>query len=404
MQSLADPTLYEVGVPYEQFARLRKDDPVHWTTESDGPGFWSVLRFNDIVEVSRQPKLFSSAYEWGGHRIFNENEVGLAGAGDAEFGVPMISRDPPAHTRYRKVIMPALAPSRIVGLEDRIRERVQALVDAVPKDQPVDIVDLLSAPVPLLTLAELLGAPPEMCPKLFEWTNAFIGEDDPEFRQSPESMNATLTEFFAYCKDLFHDRRTNPNGDLLSKLANTEIDGRPLTVNDFLANLVLLTVGGNETIRNTTSHAIIQFAEHPEQWAHVRANPSILGLGVKEMVRHASPVLHMRRTATEDTEIAGTKIAKGDKVVMWYPSGNRDETAIQDPEAFDVTRSEVPNVGFGTGQHICAGSRIAEMQLRIVFETLAKSVTRLEVTKPPRRLRSNFISGIKELPVILHTH
>jgi len=399
---LADPALYEVGVPYAEFARLRRESPVHWTPEKDGTGFWSVLRYADIVDVSRDPKLYSSAHEWGGHRIFNENEVGLTGAGSSEFGVPMISRDPPGHTRYRKVTMPALVPKRISGLEDRIRARVGALVDAVPKNQTIDIVEWLSAPVPLLTLAELLGVGPEMCPKLFEWTNAFIGEDDPEFRQSPASMAATLDEFFAFCRELFVERRANPNGDLVSMLAATEIDGAPMTVPDFLANCVLLTVGGNETIRNTTSHAIIQLAQHPEQWALVRADPGILARGVKEMVRHASPVLHMRRTATQDTVLSGTRIARGDKVVMWYPSGNRDESIVDDPDRFDLARTEIPNLGFGTGQHICAGSRIAEMQLRIVFETLAKSVNGFELSAPPRRLRSNFISGIKDLPVVLH--
>lgn len=328
--------------------------------------------------------------------------MGLAGAGDAEFGVPMISRDPPIHTRYRKVTMPALSPVRIDGLEGRIRERVSGLLDAVPLGEPVDIVDVFSAPLPLLTLAELLGVPPEMAPKLFEWTNAFIGEDDPEFRQSPETLKATLTEYFAFCRQLYDDRLARPNGDLVSMLISTSIDGKSLSFADFLANLVLVTVGGNETVRNTISHVIREFSATPDVWGRIRSDPGLLVGGVREMVRHASPVLHMRRTATQDTKLRGKTIKKGDKVVVWYPSGNRDPSVFTAPDELQLDRRDNRHVGFGTGQHICAGSRIAEMQLRIAFELLAARTDRIELVEPPRRLRSNFISGIKEMRVILH--
>jgi linalool 8-monooxygenase len=399
---LKDPGLYAAGVPYAEFARLRRDDPVAWNPEADGAGFWSVTRLEDILTVSKNPALFSSATAWGGHRIFNEHEVGVVGAGDSGIGTPFISRDPPTHTRYRKFVMPALAPGRLGDIEARIRSRVEALVAALPLGEAVDIVPLLSAPLPLLTLAELLGVSPDLWPKLYDWTNAFVGEDDPDFRQSPEAMQAVLGEFFAFTTELFEARRAQPTDDIASLLANATFDDdAPVPFADYVANLILVLVGGNETTRNSLSHTLMRFAEQPGEWEKVRADPSILKNGVKEMVRHASPVLHMRRTATADTELAGTRIARGDKVVLWYASGDRDERAFDDPDRFDLSRGNVQHVGFGAGQHVCVGSRLAEMQLRVAFETLAPRVREMTVTAPPERLRSNFINGLKTLHVEL---
>ncbi|WP_084581617.1 cytochrome P450 [Sphingomonas azotifigens] len=398
---LKDPGLYEAGVPWDLFAALRREDPVHWTPETDGAGFWSVLRHADIVEVSRQPQLFSSAHENGGHRIFNENEVGLTGAGESAIGVPFISRDPPVHTRYRKFVMPALAPGRLGDIETRIRERVTRLVDAIPLGEPVNLVPLLSAPLPLMTLAELLGVSGDLWPSLYDWTNAFVGEDDPEFRQSPEAMAATLAEFFAFAQELFDARRAHPRSDIASLLANAEIDGVPVPFRDFIGNLILVLVGGNETTRNSLSHSVAAFSANPDQWQAIRADRSLLKTATAEMVRHASPVMHMRRTAMEDTVIGGQKVAKGDKVVLWYISGNRDEQVFPDADRFLVGRKGAQHVGFGSGQHVCVGSRLAEMQLRVAFDMLADRVTSFEVQAPPRRFRSNFINGLKNLDVIL---
>lgn len=398
---LKDPSLYEASVPWDAFDDLRRNDPVHWNPESDGAGFWAVTRHADIVEVSRQPLLFSSAHENGGHRIFNENEVGLTGAGDSAIGIPFISRDPPIHTRYRKFVMPALSPVRLGDIEARIRARVEALVAEIPLGETIDLVPTLAAPLPLMTLAELLGVPGDTWVKLYHWTNAFVGEDDPEFRQSPEAMGETLAEFFAFSQDLFEARRAEPTDDIASLLANAEIDGVPVPFRDFVANLILVLVGGNETTRNSLSHSVIAFAENPDQWDALRADRSLLKTAAPEMVRHASPVMHMRRTATEDTVIGGQAIRKGDKVVLWYISGNRDAAVYDRPDTFDIARKGAQHVGFGAGQHVCVGSRLAEMQLRVAFDILADRVSRFEVQAPPRRFRSNFINGLKNLDVIL---
>ncbi|MEH3102222.1 cytochrome P450 [Sphingomonas adhaesiva] len=398
---LKDPALYEAGVPWDTFAALRRDDPVHWNPESDGAGFWALTRHADIVEVSRQPQLFSSAHENGGHRIFNENEVGLTGAGESAIGIPFISRDPPIHTRYRKFVMPALSPVRLDGIEARIRERVAALIADIPPGEPIDLVPALSAPLPLMTLAELLGVSIDLWPKLYDWTNAFVGEDDPEFRQSPEAMAATLGEFFAFAQGLFEARRAEPSGDIASLLANAEIDGVPVPFGDFVGNLILVLVGGNETTRNSLSHGVAAFSAHPDQWDAIRADRDLLKTAAPEIVRYASPVMHMRRTATQDTTIGGRPVAKGDKVVLWYIAANRDEAVFPDADRFDVRRRGAQHVGFGAGQHVCVGSRLAEMQLRIAFDMLAERVTSFAVQAPPRRFRSNFINGLKNLDVIL---
>nr|Q59723.1 RecName: Full=Linalool 8-monooxygenase; AltName: Full=Cytochrome P450 111; AltName: Full=Cytochrome P450lin [Pseudomonas putida]AAA25810.1 cytochrome P-450lin [Pseudomonas putida] len=398
---LKNPDLYTQQVPHDIFARLRREEPVYWNPESDGSGFWAVLRHKDIIEVSRQPLLFSSAYENGGHRIFNENEVGLTNAGEAAVGVPFISLDPPVHTQYRKVIMPALSPARLGDIEQRIRVRAEALIERIPLGEEVDLVPLLSAPLPLLTLAELLGLDPDCWYELYNWTNAFVGEDDPEFRKSPEDMAKVLGEFMGFCQELFESRRANPGPDIATLLANAEINGQPVALRDFIGNLTLTLVGGNETTRNSISHTIVTLSQQPDQWDILRQRPELLKTATAEMVRHASPVLHMRRTAMEDTEIGGQAIAKGDKVVLWYASGNRDESVFSDADRFDVTRTGVQHVGFGSGQHVCVGSRLAEMQLRVVFEILSTRVKRFELCSKSRRFRSNFLNGLKNLNVVL---
>ncbi|WP_313805486.1 cytochrome P450 [Sphingobium sp.] len=351
--------------------------------------------------MSRNPALFSSAYENGGHRIFNENEVGLTGAGEAAIGIPFISVDPPVHTQYRKYIMPAVAPGRLAGIEERIRERCLTLIDRIPLGETVDIVPLLSAPLPLLTLCELFDLPADMWVKLYDWTNAFVGEDDPDFRQSPEAMAAVLGEFMAFAQQLFEERRARPGQDLATLLATMEVNGQPVALREFIGNMILALVGANETTRNSISHSIVAFADNPDQWDKVRAQPDLLKNGVREMVRYASPVMHMRRTAMADTEIGGQAIRKGDKIVLWYIAANRDESVFADPHRFDIERGNIQHLGFGTGQHVCVGSRLAEMQLRVAFGILAERVASFRIMAQPRRFRSNFINGLKNLDVVL---
>lgn len=398
---LVDPDVYVQGVPYAEFARLRAEDPVSWHEEKNGSGYWAITRFDDICEISRKPELFSSAHKWGGHRLFNEHEVGVANAGDAAIGIPFVSHDPPIHTQYRKFAMPSVSPSRLGDIEARICQRAETLVKAMPLDEDVDIVTALNGPLPLLTLAELLGLPADMWVKLYDWTNAFVGEDDPDYRQTAERMQTVMAEFLAFCHDLFNARRANPGSDIGTLLANTKIDGQDVAFSDFVANMILVLVGGNETTRNSLSQTMLRFTEHPDQWHLVRSDPAILKTAVKEMVRHATPVHHMRRTATQDLDLHGKSVRQGDKIVMWYVSGNRDPEKFDDPDRFDLSRTGVNHVGFGSGVHVCIGSRLAEMQLRVAFTFLSQRVKRFELVEPPQRLRSNFIHGLKTLKLRL---
>lgn len=398
---LKDPDLYQDRAPYDVFRQLRKERPVYWNPEVDGSGFWALTRYADIMEVSKRPELFSSAHENGGHRIFNENEVGLTNAGESAIGIPFISLDPPLHNNYRKAIMPAVSPNRLAGIEERIAARCDDLIGKIPLGEAVDVVPLLSAPLPLLTLAELLDLPSDMWVKLYDWTNAFVGEDDPDFRQSPDAMASIMGEFIGFSQHLFEERRSAPGNDIATLLATMTVNGEPVSFQEFLGNLILALVGANETTRNSLSHSICAFSDNPDQWDRIREDRDILKTAVREMVRYASPVMHMRRTATADTEIGGQAIRRGDKVVMWYIAANRDETVFPDPDRFDIGRGNIQHLAFGAGQHVCVGSRLAEMQLRVAFNILAERVARFEVIGTPRRFRSNFINGLKNVDVRL---
>ncbi len=395
-----DPDMWQRGVPHEKIAQIRRSTPVYWNDEVDGSGFWSVLKYQDIFDVSRNPGVFSSATANGGHRIFNENEVGLTGAGSEDVGIPFISMDPPAHQKRRMLLVPRLSSAKLKEMTARIEARAKALIEDVEADTSVEWVEAVSAPFPLMTLVELMGVSPDDWKKLYRWTNAFVGEDDPDFRASPEEMNTRMEEFGAYAAWLFETRRKDPGEDIISALANAETDGKPAGFQQFLADMILLTVGGNETIRNSISNGMIAFAENPDQWTDFCSDDSIRGNAVQEIVRHVSPVLHMRRTATEDTRIGDVAISKGDKVVLWYVAGNRDETMFEEPNRFDIRRSNTKHVGFGTGQHFCLGQRVAELQLRALFGEMANRFSGFEIAEPPTRLRSNFINGLKSLTVI----
>ena len=395
-----DPDIWQRGVPHDQIATIRRQSPVYWNEEADGPGFWAVLRYDDIYSVSRNPGVFSSATSNGGHRIFNENEVGLTGAGNEEVGTPFISMDPPIHQTRRMLLVPRLSSAKLKEMSDRITIRAKELVDNLEADREVEWVEAVSAPFPLMTLVELLNVSPDDWKKLYHWTNAFIGEDDPEFRPSPEEMNARMEEFGAYVAWLYEARRKDPGEDIASALANAEVDGKPTSFQQFLADMILVTVGGNETVRNSISNGVVAFAEAPDQWTDFADNEDVRSKAAQEIVRYVSPVLHMRRTATEDTRVGDTPVKKGDKVVLWYVSGNRDETVFEEPNRFNIRRANTKHLGFGTGQHICIGQRVADLQLRTVFSEMAKRFSGFEISEPPVRLRSNFINGLKSLKVI----
>jgi linalool 8-monooxygenase len=406
---LKDPDLYMRNAHHEVFRELRAQQPVYWNPEADAAGFWALTRYDDIETASKNPKLFSSAKENGGHRIFNENEID-----ENNTEASMISLDPPVHAAYRRMVTPGFVPKRISGMEARIRTRVTRLLDRLAErgqdGSDVEFIDTVAAALPIEVLAELFGVPENDGPKLFEWSNATVGEDDPELRVSDDYMRQCIVEMATYAAGLWQQRVAEPGEDLISMLAhsnipNAEGKAEPMSFPAYIGTFILLVVAGNETTRNSISGGLLALSENPDERAKLIADPSLIPSAVQEIIRWVSPVLHMRRTATADTELGGQKIAKGDKVVMWYASANRDETKWADPYKFDVTRYTDPHaptqLGFGVGQHFCLGSRLAELQLRILFEEMLRRFPDIHVSGPIRRLRSNFIAGIKEMPVRL---
>ncbi|MDE1172465.1 MAG: cytochrome P450 [Parvibaculaceae bacterium] len=399
---LKNPDLYMDGDFHEVFRRLRAEEPVYWNPEADASGFWAVTRYDDIEAMSKNPALFSSARHLGGHRIFDEHTL-ENNSTDAS----MISMDPPGHTGYRRMVTPGFVPKRISGMEDRIRARVTRILDAMEAkgkaDGGVEFVSTVAAVLPIEVLAELFGVPEADGPKLFEWSNATVGEDDPELRVSDEYMRQCVSEMAGYAAGLWQQRQENPGDDLITMLAHSKIDGKEMSFATYIGTFILLVVAGNETTRNSISGGLLALTEFPEQRQRLLDDPSLIPSAVQEIVRWVSPVLHMRRTATADTEIRGQKIARGDKLVMWYASANRDEDKWADPFAFDVgryTNRQAPtHLGFGAGQHFCLGSRLAELQLKVLYEEMLSRFPNIRVTGPARRLRSNFISGIKDMPV-----
>jgi linalool 8-monooxygenase len=396
---LKDPDLYLNGVPYALFAELRKAAPLHWNPESDGAGFWSVLGYEDITAISKDPKTFSSAYANGGHRIFNENERGVGDLGSSAIGVPFISTDPPLHRAYRSTVLPGLKLTRVREMTERLKARIAGLLDKVMDlSGEFDFIEHLAAPFPLLTLAELFGVPASDIDKLYAWSNALVGEDDPTLRISPAQMAETLGEMLGYASYLFDLRRAAPQDDILSLLANGTLAGEPISRADFLGTFILLLVGGNETTRNSIAHGMVAFTENPDQWRLLGQQPALMPLAVREILRYASPVFHMRRTAMRDTEINAQPIKQGDKLVLWYAAGNRDEAVFSDPQRFDITRNQRLHLAFGTGEHTCVGNRLAEVQIALMFEALLTRLPTLRITGAGRRLRSNFINGYLQLP------
>jgi len=316
----------------------------------------------------------------------------------------MIMTDPPRHTRYRRLVSKGFTPRMIGLIETYLRHRTILVVDEVIERGECDFVVDLASELPLQAIAEIMGVPQEDRQKLFKWSNQMIGIDDPEYQT--DDNRAAAIELFAYSNALAAQRREDPRDDIVTALINAEIDdgeGGLTRLNEFEfdAFMLLLAVAGNETTRNATAHGMWALMSNPDQFELLKENrQELLPTAVDEIVRYGSPVMHFRRTATEDTEIGGQPIRKGDKVVMWHISANRDEREFVDPDRFDVTRSPNHHVGFGGGgAHFCLGANLARMELNLVFDEICRRLPDIRATGEPDRLRSNFIAGIKHLPV-----
>jgi len=394
---LTDSRNFVDGVPHEWFAHLRRTDPVHWHEETDGPGFWAVTRHQDCVAVNRDAERFSS-YR-AGTFLWETPEDQLE-----QQRLMMVTMDPPLHTRYRRLVNKGFTPRTVSQLGEQIHAVADDIIDRVCEAGTADFVIDVAAELPLVVLAELLGVPAEDRVKMFDWSNRMIGREDAEYQgaQSVAEENAALAaaELFGYAADLYEQKRANPGGDLMSVLSQVELDGERLSELELDLFFMLLAVAGNETTRNLMSGAMVAFSQFPDQWERLRADRSLLPSAVEEMLRFVTPVMNFRRQATEDVEIGGQKVAEGDKVVFFHVSANRDETVFDEPDRFDVGRSPNPHMAFGGGgPHFCLGANLARMEIVVMFEHLLDRLPDLHVAGDVERLQSNFINGVKHLPV-----
>jgi cholest-4-en-3-one 26-monooxygenase len=387
---LVDRDLYATaGPPHAQLAWLRANSPVHW---HDGePGFWAVTRYDDVVHVSRHSELFSSHRRLALFDEFEEDQIALQ-------RLMMLNQDPPEHTRRRALVNRGFTPRTIGALEQHIRDICDDLLDKVSGE--VDFVTEIAAPLPLYVICELLGAPVADRDKLFTWSNRMIGAQDPDYAPSPEEGSDAAMEVYAYANQLAAQRRANPRDDIVTRLLQPNENGETLGEDEFDLFVLLLVVAGNETTRNAASGGMLAFFEHPGQWDRLIADPTLGKTAADEIVRWVSPVNLFRRTSTTDQVLGGQQIKENDKVVVFYASANRDASVFPDGDVFDIGRDPNPHIGFGGGgAHFCLGNHLARLELRVLFEQLARRYPRIRQTGAARRLRSNFINGIKELPV-----
>jgi cholest-4-en-3-one 26-monooxygenase len=390
---LSDPDTFVEGIPHAAFQRLRTEAPLYWQPEPNGGrGFWCVTRYEDLMTVSKDPITFSSAR--GGTNIFDVSEEDLS-----TLRLLMLNMDPPKHNKFRRLVSTGFTSRMVTQLEPHVREICATLIDKVVKMKSFDFVTEIAAELPLLVIAELLGVPAEDRHKVFEWSNSLVGFDDPDYRTSLEAGKIASAQMWAYANQLAAKRKEHPLGDLVSVLMQAEVDGDRLSEMEFDSFFLLLAVAGNETTRNLISGGMRALIEHPEERARVVADPSLLPMAIEELLRWVSPLIHFRRTATRDVEMHGTTIREGDKVVIFYPSANNDERVFVNPHTFDVSRSPNEHLAFGIGEHFCLGANLARLEIRLIFEEMLRRLPDLELAGPVRRLRSNFINGIKTMPV-----
>ncbi len=390
------------------FDELRRERPVSWhrpaesgllpEMEEDDPGYWAVVTHADVTAVSRDSETWGSGTQYGGVMMENVPEEIL------EMAHSILSMDAPRHTLLRKVISSVFTPRRIKLIEAQIQAQAASIVDDLGSSGEVDLVEAVSARMPMWTISEMVGVPEEERQIVTDAANAMVGWNDEEFvgdNDPLQMMFDALLVLHGRAYDMVQARSDHPRDDLLTALVQAEVDGAKLTFEEIAAFFVLLTVAGNDTTRQTTTHGVLALHDHPDQKQLLMAGfDARIGPAVEEFVRWGTPVLTFRRTARKDAEIRGQKITAGEKVVMFYHSANRDESVFADPYVFDILRNPNPHVGFGGGgAHFCLGSNVARTQLRAVFDQLLHRLPRLTVCGEPEYLAGNFINGIKRLPV-----
>jgi cytochrome P450 len=392
--------LFEADASLAYFERLRKEDPVHRCENSQFGPYWSVTRYQDIMDVDTNHKVFSSDSRKGG--------IQLGGVADPDpdptFHLPMfIMEDQPKHDEQRKVVAPMFTQRELARLEGLIRERAVNILESLPVGETFNWVRHVSVELTGQMLATLFDVPQEDRHKLIHWSDVSQSIGDPDVFETPEMGFAELWKCWEYFDAVWKERaaRNVPGSDLISMLVHGE-STKNMPPNEYLGNVLLLIVGGNDTTRNSISGGVLALNRFPEQYAKLKANPGLVAGMIPEIIRYQSPVAHMARTALVDTELGGKQIKAGDKLAMWYVSGNRDDAQFEAPNDFEIERPNArSHVAFGYGIHRCLGNRLGEMQLRILWEEIMARFSDIAVVGDPVYLRSSFIRGIRELPVVV---
>jgi cytochrome P450 len=390
---VSNPALYQNEVWQPYFRRLRREAPVHYCKDSPLGAYWSVTKHKDIIALEVDHRRFSSSSTFGGITLRDR---------PAELELPMfIAMDPPKHDVQRKVVQPIVSPENLANFEGLIRSRVRAVLDGLPRGEIFNWVDKVSVELTCQMLATLFDFPFEDRRKLTYWSDVSTAIPyDGGLIESEEQREAVFRECLGYFMNLWNARvNSEPRRDLISMLAHGEAT-RKMSAREYLGNVVLLIVGGNDTTRNSMSGGLLFLSQNPEEFAKLRAKPELVESMTPEIIRYQTPIIYMRRTALEDVEFGGKLIRKGDKVAMWYISGNRDEEAIEEPDRFIIDRARPrQHLSFGFGIHRCVGKNLAEMQLKILWEEILDRLPRIEVVGEPKRVFSSFIHGISELLV-----
>lgn len=401
---LADLDVFEENRAWGMFDTLRREDPVHWCEEHDGgSGFWAITRYDDIEKIDKDPETFTSM------KFTNLEEPPEE---YMEKRRSILETDGPRHLALRKLLMRDFSVAQLRRYDDFLRGLATQTIDTALQEQDLDFVDAIAADYPIAVLARLLDTPEEMTPQLIAWGNEIVGFSDPEYarvlvnseeakqyRHLPFSSPVSL-EIFEYGRKLAAERKGGDADDLVSKLVNRiPEDGVPLSPEHYDNYFLLLVVAGNETTRQAISHSMKALIDFPDQRQWLLDNPDKMTQAIEELIRFASPVYHFRRTATRDIEMHGKQIKAGDKVVMWFASGNRDEAKFEAPYELRLDRMPNDHMTFGKGSHSCMGANLARFEMRIIFETLLPRIAEIEQTGEIRRVRSNFVNGIKQFPL-----
>ena len=398
-RALTDPGFFANHDPHPLWQQLRREDPVHWTTGLVRP-FWSVTRYDDIVQVFSEPNLFSSMR---GISVPSSPEMEKVTPEMMGAGQMMLLTDPPSHGEMRRAFNRLFLPRPVGKYESPGHLLVAEILDEVMADEKCDFVVDVAARLPMAFICEIMGIPRKDWADMFKWGNMVVGFEDAEYQTASGSPLETQQQggmnLRRYCARLALERRGGTGEDLLTVLGNAELNGKKLSELQLMHNGFLYIIGGLETTRNAISGGLLALIQHPGECARLIADPTLMPAAIEEILRWSSPITHIARTATRDTELAGKTIRKGDLIALWLPSGNRDEQIFDDPFRFDIGRTPNEQIAFGRGEHFCAGAHLARLELRLMMHSLVHEMDQIELAGPIERLRSNLVSGIKHMPV-----